>query len=238
MPERYNSGKIELMSKGVISLQDAEKVYETGELKVPALLDINLEVTKGEMLAIVGPSGSGKSTLMNIIGLLDRPTKGKYFLEGQEITLSMSDRKLAKLRANTMGFIFQSFNLLPRLTAVENVMLPSLYSKTVAKNRRKERAEEILENVGLGHRLKHKPTELSGGEKQRVAIARALMNEPTILLADEPTGNLDSKSGHAIIKILKELREHEDKTVLVVTHDENIRKECQKSIELFDGRIK
>jgi len=225
------------MTEKILKLKNIEKIYKSGRLEVPALLDINLEINKGEMLAVTGPSGSGKSTLMNIIGLLDRPSRGQYILEGKEIKMSMSDRKLAKIRANTMGFIFQSFNLLPRMTALENVILPSLYSKVVAKNHRKERAEEILNQVGLSKRLGHRPTELSGGEKQRVAIARALMNEPTILLADEPTGNLDSKSGAAIIKILKELREHEEKTVLVVTHDDNIRKECARDVKLFDGKL-
>jgi len=225
------------MTEKILKLKNIEKIYKSGRLEVPALLDINLEINKGEMLAVTGPSGSGKSTLMNIIGLLDRPSRGQYILEGKEIKMSMSDRKLAKIRANTMGFIFQSFNLLPRMTALENVILPSLYSKVVAKNHRKERAEEILNQVVLSKRLGHRPTELSGGEKQRVAIARALMNEPTILLADEPTGNLDSKSGAAIIKILKELREHEEKTVLVVTHDDNIRKECARDVKLFDGKL-
>lgn len=225
------------MNKAIIKLEDISKIYESGELRVPALLDIDIDITKGEMLAITGPSGSGKSTLMNLIGLLDRPTTGEYLLAGEAISLKMSDKKLAKIRANTMGFIFQSFNLLPRLTALENVVLPSLYSKNVNKNNRRQRAMEILEKVGLKKRVRHKPTELSGGEKQRVAIARALMNEPAILLADEPTGNLDSKSGREIIKILKELREHEEKTVLVVTHDANIQKECQRSIKLFDGQI-
>lgn len=222
--------------KNIIELKNISKTYESGKLKVPALSNINLDVRKGEMMAITGPSGSGKSTLMNIIGLLDRPTSGKFFLEGEEIELTMRDKKLARLRSENIGFVFQSFNLLPRITALENVMLPSMYDKD-GKKGAKSRAINILKQVGLEKRMTHRPTEISGGEKQRVAIARALMNEPDILLADEPTGNLDSKSGKEIIKILKNLREDLGKTVIVITHDESIRAECQRSVKMLDGRI-
>lgn len=221
----------------IIKLQNVSKVYKSGKLEVPALSNIDLDINKGEMIAITGPSGSGKSTLMNIIGLLDRPTSGEYFLNDTQIKLSMADRKQAILRSKNLGFVFQSFNLLPKLTAFENVLLPSYYSKQFSKKESKERALGILDQVGLSKRVKHKPTEMSGGEKQRVAIARALMNDPEIILADEPTGNLDSKSGLAIIDILKKLREAEDRTVIVITHDPGITQECQRSVSLLDGRI-
>lgn len=222
----------------LIKLEGVSKIYKSGKLEVPALLDIDLEIKKGEMVAVTGPSGSGKSTLMNIIGLLDRPTKGKYILNGEEIKMSMPDRTLAKLRSRNIGFVFQSFHLLPRATALENVLLPSFYNKDLSGKKAKQKTLEVLDQVGLSKRIKHKPSELSGGEKQRVAIARSLVNDPDLLLADEPTGNLDSKSGMEIIKILKRLEEHKGKTVIVITHDEGITKECPRVIKLFDGRIK
>lgn len=220
--------------KQIIQLKNINKTYLLNKLKVPVLHNINLEIAKGEMIAIVGPSGSGKSTLMNIIGLLDRPTSGDYLLEGEKLTLNMSDAKLANIRANKIGFVFQSFNLLPKQTALENVMLPTAYVKSTTS--KKNSAIEILKKVGLDHRMYHKPTEMSGGEKQRIAIARALINNPDVILADEPTGNLDSKSGHQIIDILKKLNA-EGKTVLIITHDERIANQCQKTIRLFDGEI-
>ena len=196
--------------------------------------NIDLEIRSGEMIAIIGPSGSGKSTLMNIIGLLDRPTSGEYFLEGEKLTLNMSDAKLAQIRATKIGFVFQSFNLLPKQTALDNVLLPTHYVKQSVKTR--ENALELLNKVGLGHRINHKPTEMSGGEKQRIAIARALVNNPDVILADEPTGNLDSKSGLAIMEILKKLNS-EGKTILIITHDERIANQCQRTIRIFDGKI-
>lgn len=218
-----------------IELKNINKIYTPGKLKVPALVDINLAIEKGDLLAIVGPSGSGKSTLMNIIGLLDHATKGELLIAGQPLDLKMPDRKLAGLRSKKIGFVFQTFNLLPRLTALQNVLLPTAYAKPQIPDR-KNKAIELLKKVGLADRSMHKPTELSGGEKQRVAIARALINDPEIILADEPTGNLDSKSGQEIINILKDLNS-EGKTVLIITHDEKIAKQCDKTIKIFDGKI-
>lgn len=219
----------------IIELENVSKTYKTGNIEVPALKNIDLSIEKGDLIAIVGPSGSGKSTLMNIIGLLDRPTGGVYKIDNDPLTLSMSDNKLSSLRAEKIGFIFQSFELLPKLTALKNVLLPLAYAKQ-NKARRRENALKILEKVGLGKRLHHKPTELSGGEKQRVAIARALLNDPDIILADEPTGNLDSKSGSQIMEILQNLNK-EGKTILVITHDEKIAAICHRKIYLFDGEI-
>jgi len=221
--------------QNIIKLKNISKSYQLKNLDVPVLHNINIEVKSGEMIAIVGPSGSGKSTLMNIIGLLDRPSKGEYWLKNEEITLNMPDKKLASIRAKTIGFVFQSFNLLPKKDALSNVLLPTSYLKNKDKNHKK-RALEMLEKVGLSHRTNHKPTEMSGGEKQRIAIARALINDPEIILADEPTGNLDSKSGQQVIDILKHLNS-EGKTVLIITHDEKIAHQCQRVIRIFDGRV-
>lgn len=218
-----------------IELKDIAKTYATGKLVVPVLKGIDLSIDEGEMVSIMGPSGSGKSTLMNIIGLLDRPTSGELMIAEKQITLNMSDKMLATLRSEKIGFVFQTFNLLPKLTAVSNVLVPTAYSSKV-KSKRNERARELLERVGLGKRGKHRPTELSGGENQRVAIARALINDPDIILADEPTGNLDSKSGEGIIKLLDDLNS-EGKTVIIITHDEKIAKKSKRVIEIFDGSI-
>jgi putative ABC transport system ATP-binding protein len=219
----------------ILELKDVEKIYQTGKLLTPALLDINLLVKSGEMVAIMGPSGSGKSTLMNIIGLLDRPSNGEVKIGGELIDLSMSDAKLAKLRGKKIGFVFQSFNLLPKLSALANVLLPTSYQKE-NKNDARKKALALLTQVGLKERTHHKPNELSGGEKQRVAIARALVNDPDIILADEPTGNLDSKSGQEVITLLKELNE-KGKTVVIITHDLEIGKQCERIIRLKDGRV-
>lgn len=218
----------------IIELKSVNKTYKSGNLEVPVLHDINIKVEKGEMVALMGPSGSGKSTLMNIIGLLDRPNSGELKLDDEKINLSMSDSKLAKLRSQKIGFVFQTFNLLPRLTALKNVLVPAAYFK--GKKGEEKRALDLLEQVGLKGRVKHRPTELSGGERQRVAIARALMNEPDIILADEPTGNLDSKSGEEILNILKDLNK-QGKTLLIITHDEYIAKHCKRIIHIKDGRI-
>lgn len=219
----------------IIQLTDINKVYTSGKLVTPALINVTLTIHKGEMVAIMGPSGSGKSTLMNIIGLLDRPTGGKLLIDDNEINLSMSDSKLAKLRGRKIGFVFQSFNLLPRLTALGNVLLPTGYQK-VGRTNAKERANKLLEQVGLGERISHRPNELSGGEKQRVAIARALINDPEIILADEPTGNLDSKSGNDIIALLRALNK-EGKTIIIISHDSDIAHQCDRTIRIRDGQL-
>lgn len=218
-----------------IELRDVEKIYETGDMKVHAVCGINLTVEKGEMVAIMGPSGSGKSTLMHIIGLLDRPTSGELFIKEEKIDMKMADRKLARLRSKTIGFVFQQFNLLPRISAMANVLMPTTYVKG-SKKAFEKKAHDLLKRVGLDGRERHKSSELSGGEIQRVAIARALVNDPDIVLADEPTGNLDSKSGGEVMKVLKDLNK-EGKTVVVITHDPKIAEHAQKTIHLLDGKI-
>lgn len=219
----------------LIDLKAIEKRYQSGENDLLALSGINLQIDHGEKVAITGPSGSGKSTLMNIIGLLDRPTSGEYVLAGQSVSLSAPDRELASLRSEQIGFVFQSFNLLPRLTALDNLLLPTLYRKAGRTDRR-ERALALLDAVGLSARADHLPTQLSGGEKQRVAIARALINEPELILADEPTGNLDSKSGQEVIAILDKLNQ-EGKTLIIITHDDAIAESAPRQIRLLDGKI-
>ncbi len=218
-----------------IELKSIEKIYRAGRLTVTALHELDLAIKKGELLAIMGPSGSGKSTLMNIIGLLDRPTTGEVIIDGQPVKLTMSDNELAKLRGQRIGFVFQSFQLLPRMSALANVLVPTQY-QPVSRAEAKTKALKLLKAVGLADRAYHQPSELSGGEKQRVAIARALVNNPDIILADEPTGNLDSKTGREILDLLKQLNK-EGKTVVVITHDPKIAKECHRTIQLFDGRI-
>jgi putative ABC transport system ATP-binding protein len=219
---------------GLIRMTGIVKEYEMGEAMVHALQGIELEVKSGEFLAIVGPSGSGKSTLMNLIGCLDRPTSGEYYLDGRKVD-DLSDDELARIRNKSIGFVFQTFNLLPRTNCLHNVELPLLYSNISRKNREKT-ALEILERVGLGDRVYHNPNELSGGERQRVAIARALVNDPTIVLADEPTGNLDSRTGSEIMAILEELNK-EGKTIVLVTHEKYIAEYSARVIYLKDGRV-
>ncbi|TSC93332.1 MAG: putative ABC transport system ATP-binding protein [Candidatus Berkelbacteria bacterium Licking1014_7] len=218
----------------VISLQNISKNYQLGENKLEILKNINLEIGKGEFIVIKGPSGSGKSTLLNIIGLLDKPSSGKYFLENKIIDRKTNTNVLAKLRCEKIGMVFQTFNLIPRMSAKANVALPMIYNKT---KKIKSRAEQLLKTVGLLERAKHMPSMLSGGEKQRVAIARALSNNPDIILADEPTGNLDSKTGEQILRILQSLNK-QGKTLIVVTHNQSIAKQAQRIIEIKDGRIK
>lgn len=218
----------------IIQLKNIKKTYKIDKLEVLALRNINLEVKAGEFLAIMGPSGSGKSTLMNIIGLLDRPTSGGYLLKGKDVSIK-SGWERARIRNQEIGFVFQNFNLLPRQSALNNVILPMVYAKVPPKER-KEKAEQILKQIGLEKRLKHKPNELSGGEKQRVAIARALVNEPSIILADEPTGNLDSKSRQEIMEIFKKLNK-QGKTIIVVTHEKTIADYTKQTIKLLDGEI-
>jgi putative ABC transport system ATP-binding protein len=222
------------MTEQVIGVENLAKIYRMGDVEVRALNGVSLNIGKGEWVAIMGPSGSGKSTLMNIIGCLDQPTTGNYWLDGIEVS-HMNDRDLAVVRNRKIGFVFQTFNLLPRTSALANVELPLIYAG--AKERR-ERAKVALERVGLGDRLNHRPNELSGGEQQRVAIARALVNDPAIILADEPTGNLDSKSGAEIMGILQGLHEQQGLTIVMVTHDPDVAAQCERIVHLFDGQIK
>ncbi|HDM31812.1 MAG TPA: ABC transporter ATP-binding protein [bacterium] len=219
----------------VIKLENVWKVYYLGKVEVWALRGISLEIKKGTFLSIIGPSGSGKSTLLNIIGCLDFPTKGKVFLDGRDIQKLSSD-ELSRIRGKKIGFIFQQFNLLPNLTAIENVALPMIFQGVKEKERLK-RARELLELVGLKERISHRPQELSGGEQQRVAIARALANDPEIVIADEPTGNLDSKSGEKIMEILKKLHKEQKRTILVVTHDPQIASYSEEILKIKDGKI-
>ncbi|MCR4432219.1 MAG: ABC transporter ATP-binding protein [Tepidanaerobacteraceae bacterium] len=218
----------------VINLENVYKIYEMGDAEVHALDDVTLKIEEGEFVAIVGPSGSGKSTLMNILGCLDTPTSGKYEFEGRDVS-RLNDNELAAIRNRRIGFVFQNFNLLPKLTALENVELPLMYAGKSTSFRR-NRAKEVLEAVGLGQRLHHKPKELSGGQQQRVAIARALSADPSIILGDEPTGNLDTKSGREIMEILKALNKN-GKTIILITHDLNIAKQAQRNVHIQDGRI-
>jgi len=206
-----------------------------GEMKVHALRGVSLEVERDEIMTIMGPSGSGKSTMMNIIGCLDQPSSGTYLLEGEDVS-RLHDDQLAAIRNRRIGFVFQTFNLLARTTALENVMLPLIYAGT-GRAERRERAQEALETVGLGHRLDHLPTELSGGQQQRVAIARALVSNPSIILADEPTGNLDSKSGEEVMAVLQGLNRERGILVVLVTHDPMIAQHTERIIHLHDGEI-
>lgn len=221
--------------KPVIALENVWKVYKLGEVEVPAIRGINLKIFPNEFLAIMGPSGSGKSTMLNVVGCLDIPSRGKIFLDGNDIS-KLSESRLSQIRGRKIGFIFQQFNLLPRLTTIENVMLPMIF-QGVPESERKEKAKKILSSVGLEKRMMHKPSELSGGEQQRVAIARALANDPEIVLADEPTGNLDSTTGKKIMDILVELHQKHKKTIVVVTHDPYIARYAKNVLNLKDGQI-
>lgn len=218
----------------LIKIDDIEKTYEIGTMKVPALNKINIDIDKNEYVAIMGPSGSGKSTLMNIIGCLDTPTSGNYILNSNNVS-EMTDDELAEIRNREIGFVFQTFNLLPRANALHNVELPLIYNGTSASNRKKK-AQEALERVGLGDRMNHKPNELSGGQRQRVAIARALVNDPAIILADEPTGNLDSRTGEEIMEIFETLHDAGN-TIILVTHEEYIAEHSDRIIRLRDGLV-
>lgn len=223
------------MTKWVVDAENITKVYQMGEVEVHALRGLSVKIATGEIVSIMGPSGSGKSTLMNILGCLDRPTSGKYSLNGESVA-TLTDDQLAEIRNRGVGFVFQSFNLLPRATALANVELPLRYAELNGRNR-KQVAKQALEAVGLGDRIRHRPNELSGGEQQRVAIARALVNDPAIIMADEPTGNLDSKSGDEIMALLKNLNQERGTTLIVVTHDPEISALTDRVISLRDGRI-
>ena len=219
--------------RAVIDIQGITKVYEMGDIEVHALRGVSLRVYEGEFLSIMGPSGSGKSTLMNILGALDQPTTGSYYLDGQDIS-KMSESDLARVRNKKIGFVFQNFNLLKRTTALRQVELPLVYG---GAGRRSQRAREALEAVGLGRRLDHLPSELSGGQQQRVAIARALVNEPAMILADEPTGNLDSRSGSEVMQIFQGLNREQGITVIFVTHDPWIARHTNRVVMLRDGKV-
>jgi putative ABC transport system ATP-binding protein len=221
-----------IKSDVMIELNNVTKIYDLGEVKVIALDDVSFRCRKGEVVSIMGASGSGKSTLMNILGCLDRPTSGSYRLEGQDVSI-LRDNDLAVMRNRKLGFVFQSYNLLPKMTALENVELPLIYN---GGHNRRQRAVEALESVGIGNRAHHRPSEMSGGEQQRVAIARALINDPLIILADEPTGNLDSQSSHNIMDVLLEQRK-KGITIVIVTHEEDIASFTQRTIYLRDGKI-
>ena len=220
------------MDEDVIRVVDLVKTYRMGEIEVHALNGVSFEIKRGEVISIMGPSGSGKSTLMNILGCLDRPTHGDYFLDGVKVS-GLKDDQLASIRNQKVGFVFQSFNLLPRQTALANVELPLRYAGEVKK--RKEKARDALVAVGLKERIRHRPSELSGGQQQRVAIARALVNDPSIVMADEPTGNLDSKSGKEIMDLILNLNRERGTTIIIVTHDPRIAEQTQRVIRLMDG---
>jgi len=218
----------------LIQFKDVHKTYDMGQAQVKALDGISIETRKGDYLAVMGPSGSGKSTLMNLIGCLDSPTSGSYRLKGLEIS-TLGDDELARIRNREIGFIFQTFNLLPRTDALQNVELPLIYSG-IARRERHERAKHALEAVGLGDRMHHRPNEMSGGQRQRVAIARALVNNPSILLADEPTGNLDSRTGEEIMALVDKLHA-EGNTLILVTHEDDLARRAARVIRLKDGQI-
>ena len=218
----------------IIELDQVGRIYDTGRVQVPALVDVCLDVGRGEFLAIIGPSGSGKSTLMNILGCLDRPTSGRYVLDGQPVE-ELSDDGLAYVRGHSIGFVFQSYNLLPRTSAIENVATPLMY-QGVARKERLKKAQEALERLGLGDRLTHEPSELSGGQQQRVGIARALVTEPALILADEPTGNLDSHSGAEVLSLFKDLHAL-GRTIVLITHDIDVAAAADRQVHLRDGQL-
>ncbi|HED04372.1 MAG TPA: ABC transporter ATP-binding protein [Candidatus Fraserbacteria bacterium] len=219
----------------VVKAEHLSKVYRMGQVDVEALHDVSLALEEGELIAIMGPSGSGKSTLMHLIGCLDQPTSGELIVNGEKVS-QLNDRELARLRGRAIGFVFQTFNLIPRVNALTNVLMPMGFTHLLPPREREERARSLLEQVGLGSRLKHMPSELSGGERQRVAIARALANDPKLILADEPTGNLDTKSGAQIMELFDQLNER-GHTIVVVTHDPNIAQHAQRIVHLLDGRV-
>jgi ABC-type lipoprotein export system ATPase subunit len=220
----------------LIEIRKLSKIYDLGEVQVQALKEVSLDIDQGEFVALIGPSGSGKSTLMNTLGCLDRPTRGSYRLAGEEVA-GLSPDALAQLRNRRIGFVFQSFNLLSRTTALENVEVPLLYNQSVSAWSRRKVATEYLNRVGLGNRLDHKPNQLSGGQQQRVAIARALVNKPPILLCDEPTGNLDTRTSREIMALFRELNKNEGLTVILVTHDLEVARQARRALVLIDGEV-
>jgi len=223
------------MSEIVVDAKDLKKIYVMGDVEVHALRGLSIQIERGEVLSIMGPSGSGKSTLMNTLGCLDRPTSGEYYLDGEAVA-EMTDDQLADIRNRKVGFVFQSFNLLPRATALSNVELPLRYAYVSGKERR-QRAVEALEAVGLGDRIHHRPSELSGGQQQRVAIARAIINNPAIVMADEPTGNLDTKSGDEIMQVLLNLNQELATTLIIVTHDPEVAEQTNRIVTIRDGVV-
>jgi ABC-type lipoprotein export system ATPase subunit len=220
----------------LIELRDIHKTYYLGEVDVPVLRGISLSVAQGELVALMGASGSGKSTLMNILGCLDHPTTGEYWLDGEEIS-GLSAKQRARVRKRMIGFVFQTFNLLPRTSALENVMVPLAYVEDITERQMRQRATALLQKVGLAERLEHQPSQLSGGQQQRVAIARALVNQPRILLADEPTGNLDSRTSEEILQMFQALNRSEGLTILLVTHDPGVANHAQRIVHIRDGLI-
>jgi ABC-type lipoprotein export system ATPase subunit len=234
--QRYDTSHRDEDTFPLIRLRDVSRVYDLGEVKVEALRPTSLDIERGEYVALVGPSGSGKSTLMNTLGCLDRPTSGSYLLDGEEI-VSMSRDERARIRNRQIGFVFQNFNLLNRTSALENVEVPLLYARNVSARERHRRATEQLRRVGLGDRLGHHTSQLSGGQQQRVAIARALVNEPSILLADEPTGNLDSRTSSEVISLFRQLNAEQGITVILVTHDQDVARNAKRTIVLRDGQV-
>jgi ABC-type lipoprotein export system ATPase subunit len=222
---------------GLIELRDLTKTYNVGEIDVPVLKGITLSIARGELIALTGASGSGKTTLMNILGCLDRPTSGEFFLDGREVSRISSDER-AKVRNLKIGFVFQSFNLLPRTSALDQVMMPLIYSvKSIGGREAKRRATELLKKVGLGDRMDHEPSQLSGGQQQRVAIARSLVNNPPLLFADEPTGNLDSKTSEEVLKMFEQINRDDGITIILVTHDSNVAEHAKRVIRMRDGLI-
>jgi putative ABC transport system ATP-binding protein len=235
-PDSRRSGHPRAATNGIIELQDVRKTYfkPDGTIMVEALKSIDLSIPRGQYVAIMGASGSGKSTMMNVLGCLDRPTQGHYFLDGQDCA-RMPDEELSSFRGRKIGFVFQAFNLIPELTIEENVEVPLFY-QSIDRSTRRERAVQTLELVGLGNRVGHRPSELSGGQQQRVAIARALVTQPVVLMADEPTGNLDSSTGEAILALIEKLH-NGGMTIIMVTHDERISRRCERIVRLADGLV-
>lgn len=219
----------------IIKLEGVDKVYRTKEIETTALENVNIEIEKGEFVSIMGPSGCGKSTLLNIIGLLDNPTKGKVELMGKDLE-SAGDKTLSSFRNHNIGFVFQSFHLIPTLNVADNVALPLIYRNDVSSSERHRRVREVLERLGMSHRMRHLPNQLSGGQCQRVAIARAIVGDPEIILADEPTGNLDSKMGAEVMGLLHELNKRDGRTIVMVTHNESQARDTDRIIRFFDGR--